>query len=296
MSTQGIQAGGASGPAQPVESDLVTALAAELRELVSARWPMYYPGRKEAAPEIVLTPRHFGFSIIFQVDLAFPAGGGSKRFMIKIRRQQKHGSFVREELSDATIAASRAEYAEHLKAYRFFDEDPNGLSVVRPLDYIESHNAFVVEHASGQDLSKLVRDGSPIVEGALSRCGAWWRMFHRELHEASERDWDPRVIDGMLDRRFTRLHKIGAPVDSLFPLREEISAAARRVQSVKVPVSLVHGDCKLRHVWATSDGIQVLDFGNAKVGDSWIDPAALVVELSLYSLWTRRMNTVPKVH
>jgi hypothetical protein len=51
----------------------------------------------------------------------------------------------------------------------------------------------------------------------------------------------------------------------------------------------------LRHVWATADGIQVLDFGNAKSGDSWIDPAALVVELSLYSLWTRRLDSAAKV-
>jgi hypothetical protein len=59
-------------------------------------------------------------------------------------------------------------------------------------------------------------------------------------------------------------------------------------------VSLIHGDCKLRHVWATEDSIQVLDFGNTKTGDSWIDPAALVVELCLYSLWSRRLDSSGK--
>ncbi len=279
---------------RPGERDVVSPIAAELREIVSRRWRGYYPDC-EGDPEITLTPRHFGFSIIFQADLRFPAAAGSKRFMIKIRRQQKHGSFVREELSDRTIALSRAEYAEHLKAYAFFAGNRDGLSVVRPLDFIESHNAFVVEHAAGHDLSRLVRDKSPLVPGALRRCGLWWHTFHHDLHAASERGWDPHVIDAMLERRFTKLHKIGAPASSLFPLREEITAVARRVHPARVPVSLVHGDCKLRHVWATENGIQVLDFGNAKPGDSWIDPAALVVELSLYSLWTRRLDSSAKL-
>ena len=275
-----------------VEQQLVAELASDVQRQIVERWPAYYPGRANGPqPTIAVTPRHFGFSVIFKVDLEFPSGGGRERFMIKIRRQHKHGSFLLGELSERTLALSRAEYDEHLKAYRFFAGRTDGLSVVRPLDFVESHNAFVVEHADGDDLSKLVRRGSPVVQAAIRRCGEWWRLFHHELHQSVERAWTPEALDPGLERRFARLHAIGAPADTLTTLADEIRLAARRVEPVPVPVSVVHGDCKLRHVWATANGIQVLDFGNTKTGDSWIDPAALVVELSLYSLWTRRIDS-----
>src|SRR5918993_2135270 len=289
-------AGKGSTVASTGEQQLLAVLAAELREYVALRWSTYYPRRAGgAAPTITLTPRHFGFSMIFQADLAFTGDGQIERLMMKIRRQQRMGSFVRDELTDQTIALSRAEYDEHLSAYKFFENRRGGLSVVRPLDFIQSHNAFVIEHATGEDLSKLVKADSPIATAAIERCGHWWRLFHYELHRAQERAWSVDVIDGMMSARLQRLRTIGAPAETLEVLRQEISAATRRVPPASVPVSLVHGDCKLRHVWATADRIQVLDFGNSKTGDSWIDPAALVVELSLFSLWSARLDSAPKV-
>lgn len=277
------------------EPQLLAVLAAELREYIALRWPTYYPARaKGAAPTVTLTPRHFGFSMIFQVDLAFD-DGQVERLMMKIRRQQRGGSFVRNELTDRTLELSRAEYDEHVSAYKFFARRSDGLSVVRPLDFLASHNAFVIEHAAGQDLSKLVKKDSPIATRAIERCGQWWRLFHYELHRAEERPWSAEAIDAMMTTRMDRLRGIGAPLDAIETLSQEIRAAARAVPPARVPVSLVHGDCKLRHVWATADGIQVLDFGNSKTGDSWIDPAALVVELSLFSLWSARLDSGPKV-
>jgi hypothetical protein len=295
MNQDVVAGGGARARSSaPGDEAQVATIVAEMRDYVQLRWPAYYPGRTGSAPVITITPRHFGFSLILQVDLAFP-GGESERFMIKIRRQQKHGTFVREELSDRILELSRAEYREHLKAYDFFARQPDGLSVVRPLDFLESHNAFFVEHARGRDLSKVVRDGSPLATEALRRCGRWWHLFHHELHDARERAWDPEATSLAMERRFRKLTAIGAPDDALSVLRQEIAGAATRVAPAPVPVGFVHGDCKLRHVWATETGIQVLDFGNAKVGDAWIDPAALVVELSLYSLWTSRLDSAPKV-
>jgi hypothetical protein len=167
--------------------------------------------------------------------------------------------------------------------------------VVRPLDFLESHNALVVEHASGSDLSKLVKARSPLARPALRRCGVWWRLFHHELHKADARAWDADIADARLDRRLERVRRFGAPEELLATIRAEVSAAARRVPPVEVPVSLVHGDCKLRHVWATGHAIQVLDFGNTKPGDSWSDPAALAAELSLSSLWSHRLDSAAQV-
>ena len=274
----------------PVEKHLLAAVAAELEGEMRRRWAAYYPERRGGGePVITFMPRQCGFSAIFKVDFDFP-GSGRESVIVKIRRQQKHGSFLRGDLSERTVAMSRAEFDEHVKAARFFEGNEAGLGVVRPLDFIESHNAIVVAFAAGRDLSKVVNEGDALAAPSVRRCGEWWRRFHHELHRAEMRPWQPDALEASFERRFQRLRTIGAPAEVLEPLQEEIRATAMKLPPVPVPVSLVHGDCKLRHVWATAQGIQVLDFGNAKVGDSWIDPAALVVELSLYSLWTPRID------
>jgi hypothetical protein len=279
----------------PSESHLIDALASELRAEVIQRWATYYPWRvATGVPDITLTPRQCGFSAIFKVDLDFPSDPQRESFVIKIRREQKHGSFLRTDLTERTLALSRTEYREHVRAYTFFCGKVAGLSVVRPLDFIESHNALVVEHARGRDLSKLVKQRDASAQASVQRCGEWWRRFHHELHQSHEHMWDPDLATAALDQRLTRLRRFNAPADLLETLRAEILRASRLVAPVPVPVSLVHGDCKLRHVWATPQGIQVLDFGNTKIGDSWSDPAALVVELSLYSLWSRRVDALLK--
>jgi hypothetical protein len=292
----GSMAAQASSGWEDQEKLRLSELATELRSEILQRWRTYYEDRASGGvPILTLTPRQCGFSAIFRCDLSFPDANGRESLIIKIRRERRNGPFVRSELSDATMSLSRAEYKEHVRAHAFFAEDADGLSVVRPLDFIESFNALVVNHAVGMDLSKLVRAGSPIVPGAMRRCGAWWRQFHHDLHDSRGRAWNPETVDTAVDQRVLRLRGVGAPADVLMALREEICATARRVPSAQVPVSLVHGDCKLRHVWATAEGIQVLDFGNTKTGDSWMDPAALVVELSLYSLWSRRIDSGPQV-
>ena len=275
--------------------DDVASVAMHMRTHIEAKWQDYYPQHASAvAPTLTLTPRHFGFSLILQAELAF-GGGVRERLMIKIRRQQKHGSFVHADLSERILGLSRAEFDEHARAYAFFHPRTDGLDVVRPVDFIASHNAFVVEHARGQDLSKLARVENPITAMSLNRCGTWWRLFHHDLHGAQPRPWQAGLLDDRLEARITRLLKIGAASETLDALRTEFRTAAAAVPPTPVPVSLVHGDCKLRHVWATEAGIQVLDFGNAKVGDSWMDPAALVVELSLYSLWTHRLDSAARI-
>jgi hypothetical protein len=278
----------------PVEDGLLASVASELHREVSLRWAAYYPARATGEPPtITLTPRRCGFSAIYNVELRFATG--RERLIVKIRREHKHGSFLRSALSEATLAASRAEYDEHVKAYRFFSVNGDGLGVVRPVDYLDAHNALVVEHAIGTDLSKLVRADNPIAADAIRRCGVWWQRFHYELHGAKHHAWNAAAFDAQLERRLNRLKAFGVPSELLNGLGHEIRATASKQPPVGVPTSLVHGDCKLRHVWATDDGIQVLDFGNAKSGVSWRDPAALVVELCLYSLWTRRLDAAPRV-
>ena len=279
----------ASTQAAAPESDALAALADALRQEVMERWPNYYPERAGTSATLTLTTRHFGFSVLFAAALEFP--DGAERFMIKVRRKHRDGSVQPDEITDRTRQFATTEYEQHVKAYTFFEHNGAGLSVVRPLDFIPEFNAFLVQHANGKDLSKIVRDGGGNTLPSLERCGHWWRLFHHDLHQAQMRAWDSATIDRGLERRLLRLRSIGAPQDVAEELAAKMRAVARRVSPSLVPVSVIHGDCKLRHVWATNDRIQVLDFGNTKLGDSWIDPAALVVELTLASLWSSRFGT-----
>jgi aminoglycoside phosphotransferase (APT) family kinase protein len=47
---------------------------------------------------------------------------------------------------------------------------------------------------------------------------------------------------------------------------------------------VLHGDYKLRHVWADRGSIQVFDFGNVHAGDCYADVASFLVELSVLRL------------
>lgn len=282
--------------APPSEPRLLAALATELGGEIERRWRGYYPERAACAtPAIVMQTRQCGFSALYKVDLRFEDPPATEQLMVKIRREGRFGPFLLAELSARTVSASRLEYDEHVRAYQFFRARSRELSVVRPLDYLPDYNAILVNYASGRPLSTIAQDPGNDGVQALGRCGQWWRLFHHELHGARDRPWDAKVIDGYVERRLKRLKKVGVPEDTLRKVQDEVRDSTRRITPAPVPVSLIHGDCKLRHVWGTSEGIEVLDFGNTKTGDSWIDPAALVVELSLYSLWTTRLDSEPHV-
>src|SRR5688572_17512603 len=82
------------------ERDLLNAIEQELHAEVSNRWHQYYPARSgHGTPAVTLTPRSCGFSAIYRADLDFP-GKGRERLIVKIRREQMHGSFSRSDLSD----------------------------------------------------------------------------------------------------------------------------------------------------------------------------------------------------
>lgn len=281
-----------SGDSDSQIAEGLASISADLQAHVLDRWRAYFPARASASPpDVQLTVRHFGFSVLFEGMLTFPADARPERFMVKVRRNQRYGSIVPDDVNDRTLLLARKEYDEHVRAYQFFLNAPAELSVVRPIDYIERYHAFVVEHAAGRDLSKIVRSGEPIAVRSLERCGAWWRAFHDDLQQAQRCAWTADRLDRRLARRLERLRAIGAPVSLIAQLERDARAVARRVGPCQVPVSVIHGDCKLRHVWASPTGIQVLDFGNTKKGDSWMDPASLIAELSLYSLWSPRLHT-----
>jgi Ser/Thr protein kinase RdoA (MazF antagonist) len=84
--------------------------------------------------------------------------------------------------------------------------------------------------------------------------------------------------------RREKLLALGVPAGQLDPLLAEVMKAARSCRQRETPWSLLHGDYKLRHIWASPGSIQVFDFGNVHTGPCYVDVAAFLVELSALKL------------
>jgi Ser/Thr protein kinase RdoA (MazF antagonist) len=142
----------------------------------------------------------------------------------------------------------------------------------------------VIEKASGCDLGELARKDEAATLAAVRRCGQWLRAYHEKVHKARPRNWTQGEFDARLMKRRDKLVALGVPARNIDPLLTEIVKVARTCRQREVPCSMLHGDYKLRHVWASPDAIQVFDFGNVHVGPCYIDVAAFLVELSVMKL------------
>ncbi|HEY7449674.1 MAG TPA: aminoglycoside phosphotransferase family protein [Vicinamibacterales bacterium] len=184
----------------------------------------------------------------------------------------------------AAIKDGRAEWRQLSKAYPYFAAHPDGLGIVRPIDYIELYHALVVQKASGRELAKIIGAGGRDVRAALARAGAWLSRFHRGLHALSRREWTPASYVVCLEERCARFLAVQTNRNLWEPLLDAVRARVKQLPPRAVPRSLIHGDFRLRHIWASTDGIEVLDFGNVHEGDCYVDVASLLVELMMIRL------------
>jgi Ser/Thr protein kinase RdoA (MazF antagonist) len=184
----------------------------------------------------------------------------------------------------AAIEDGRAEWRQLSNAYPYFSAQANGLGMVRPIAYIEPYHALLVKKASGRELAKIIGAGGSDVMPALARAGHWLARFHGGLHPLSNREWTPAWYAECLEERRCRFLAVQASRGLWEPLLDRVHAHAQRLSLRSVPRSVLHGDFRLRHIWASPEGIEVLDFGNVHEGDCYADVASLVVELMMVRL------------
>jgi Ser/Thr protein kinase RdoA (MazF antagonist) len=271
------------GQAIPAPAD--DNLEQKIRARIDACWPKYFPSlATRPAPEIVCErgPVERGFSVMFEYELKF-ARPRSEHVFVKVRRDSKYGSFLPQDVTHAPELL-RMEYDELSRAHRYFERRPGGLSVVRPLDYCEELNAVMIEKASGRDLGVLARTDEDATLAALRRCGQWLRGFHEKVHTSRPRVWTEGDFEARLHKRREKLLALGVPEKQLDPLLRDAVRLARACRQRETPWSLLHGDYKLRHIWAGPESIQVFDFGNVHTGPCYVDVAAFLVELSVLKL------------
>ena len=260
-------------------------LQQEILARIERRSATYFPSLAGVrAPEVVCRRRSdsHGFSVLLEYDVIF-AGIETKHIFAKVRRDSRFGPYRREDVTRAPALLQR-EFEELSKADRYFRGRADGLGVVRPLDYWDELNTVLIEKASGCDLEILARSDEAASLRAFTRCGQWLRAFHQDVHEPQTRVWDPEACRQRLVARRDKLAALGVPATGLDRLLRRAIDAARVSPQREVPCSVLHGDYKLRHIWATPDGIQVFDFGNVHAGDCYADIALFLVELSVLRL------------
>ena len=169
--------------------------------------------------------------------------------MVKVRRDSKFGAYLPGQVTDAPELLRR-EFDELSRAYRYFERRSNGLRVVRPIDYCEDLNAVFIEKASGGDLGLVARTRRGRSRSWRSRrCGKWLRAYHEKVHQPRPRVWTLGEFEARLMKRREKLVALGVPGSSWISCSEVIQAA-RACRQREVPWSLLHGDYKLRHIWA----------------------------------------------
>jgi hypothetical protein len=278
--------GGRSSPPAGGRADAADeALAREIAARIGKRWSTYFPANPAApAPDVVCCrSRPHGFSVLFEFEVR-PADGGAKRVIAKVRRDSRNGAYRRQDVTAAAPRLLQLEYDELSKSYAHFRALDAGLEVVRPFDHLEDLNTIVMEKASGCELGLLNRFDDRALLAAFERCGRWLRAYHREVHEASTRPWTPGEVDARLVTRRHRLLKEGVPAGHLDAVLDRVRRAASACPEQPVPCSMLHGDYKLRHIWARPDAIQIFDFGNVHTGDCYVDVASFLVELTAWRL------------
>jgi hypothetical protein len=223
-------------------------------------------------------------SVLFEYAVTFPRPHQPVVLVAKIPKRGHPNDNAKPDMIARARAQQRTEWEELSRAYVHFARRANGLRVVRPVGYIESCHALLSEKASGHELAKTIGTGGAGEMRALARAGRWLAIFHHGLHEASNREWTPLWYATCLDERRIRFLSLSTSRGHWEPLLERVLTHAQGCSPRLVPHSMLHGDFRLRHIWATSEGIEVLDLGNAHEGDCYADVAALVVELMMLQL------------
>jgi hypothetical protein len=264
-------------------ADLSTSLHSRqqaIGRVIESRWRQYYPAvGTGSVPDVAPSgpARVKRYSVLFEYTITFAPPHPPVSIVAKIHRTS-HGDRANQEAIVEDAGRRDAEWAGLCRAYGHFAGRADGLGVVRPVDHLERYQAILVEKASGRDLGDIIKAGGPEGAAALERAGIWLAAFHRELHRETLREWTAHGYATALERRRSALLGLGVSPQVVDPLLDRVLATARWHSPAMVPCSVLHGDYKLKHIWATPGGIEVLDFGNTHEGDCYVDVAALLVE------------------
>lgn len=233
--------------------------------------------------------RQLTYSLSLRLLVGLP-GGDTERVFVKVRRPSGGRTSANEADVDRAIRRLREEYTILTRARAWSHANDPSLDVVEPLGYLDDCNALLLRQARGRSLDSLVARDHPLSLPAIVRAGRWLRAFHSAINPSTLVPWSASAYLTQTEALVDGLVADGVDPAVLRELREGIRAEAQRFDGMVCARSCVHGDYKLRHIWADTNALQVLDFGNCH--DAFIveDLAAFIIELEVRDLGALRLR------
>jgi hypothetical protein len=155
------------------------------------------------------------------------------------------------------------------------------LGATRPLAYLSPDRTLLTPAVAGAPLSRRTAGGG--AARRLRRAGELLAALHRA---PPEERWAlvARDLDDEVAATSRACEHIAALLPSVAAAAAEVLQRAREVYA-RVPggeTTLVHGDFKLDHLWASRDRLTIIDFDSARVADPALDVGKLLADLSLW--------------
>jgi Ser/Thr protein kinase RdoA (MazF antagonist) len=161
----------------------------------------------------------------------------------------------------------------------------SGAAAVRPISYLGDSRTVLYPALAGGPLSQLL--GRRYGNGAeqLRRAGSLLRTLHSApLEVAGQRD--PYELAGEV----SAVARATEHVQMLMPgAAQRIAAILDRARELndRLPrerQTLVHGDCKLDHLWPAREGLTLIDLDRSGIGDPALDIGKLLADLGWWHL------------
>jgi hypothetical protein len=167
----------------------------------------------------------------------------------------------------------------------WFATNGRGGGAVRPLSYLGDSRTVLYPALAGEPLSQLLGRRDRNGAQQLWRAGSLLRTLHRAPLELAGQQ-DPYELAGEV----SAVARATEHVQVLKPgAAQRIAAILDRAQELndRIPrerQALVHGDCKLDHLWPAPEGLTLIDFDRSGIGDPALDVGKLLADLGWWHL------------
>lgn len=187
---------------------------------------------------------------------------GNKFILVKIRRNATMQSLT-QAINETNIHAnSEIEYQSLIKVSDFFTNSHEGLSMVRPLMYLDHWHAIVMEEFQGTSLYNLLinckslqgrKDAIKKLLDAGKKTGRWLYLFHNSINIPTHQKLDSHITSEV--SRYTKLLEVASKGSITSPnLQALFSAKLSQINTSGPFFSLTHGDMSCNNVLYSTNG------------------------------------------
>lgn len=158
----------------------------------------------------------------------------------------------------------------------------NGITAAKPQCYIAADNLVLYPRVSGTPLSDLLREPGPATDAHLRAAGAAIRALHatpETLIELQPHSYakEAKSVTSAAEYVHPLLPATGAAIKGLLA-----RAQALHEQLPQEPPAFAYGDFKADHLWATPQGMTLIDFDTCYKFDPAIDLGKFLADIRFW--------------